>query len=330
MQSLSIRTPTGTITPVNFKRLKTRFPYVAMMPQELFLDYLKGCANEFDNFEILFGSGATGLAKNEQGKVIGVDVKQGGEQFTIGTHLVVACDGRHSKIRRMAGFKAVDQSQVMDVAWIRLPKAESDESAYSGFYMADGNICVLLDRPDNWQIGYIFPKGNYSEIRHQGIEHLQMGLRKTIPWMDDRVETITDFSQVHMLNVKADRLDTWYMDGLLFIGDAAHAMSPAGGVGINFAIADAVEAANVLIKPLRSDHVTIADLAEVQQRRFKATVTMQKIQEFIVRKIIGRAMGNKKFDLPLIAKILLSIPYVRDIPARMVAFGPGRARIEDP
>ena len=330
MHELSIRIGSKTITPVNLSRLKTRFPYVAMMPQELFLNYLKEVAEQYDNFEMLFSSAVTGLQRDEQNQVTGIEVKQGSERIVIKSDLVVACDGRFSKLRRMVGLKATDESQPMDVAWLRLSRKESDEETYGGFYIRDGNICVLLNRPDNWQIGYIFPKGNFAEIRKQGIEQLRLGLRNTIPWMDERVKELKDFKQVHVLNVKADRLETWHCDGVLLIGDAAHVMSPAGGVGINFAIADAVEAANVLIEPLQSGTVSEADLAEVQNRRFKATKTIQRIQGLIVKNLIGRALGNKEFDLPLVAKILLRIPYLRDIAARMIAFGPKPARIENP
>ena len=148
--------------------------------------------------------------------------------------------------------------------------------------------------------------------------------------MDDRVLAITDFKDVHVLKIKADRLDTWYGEGLLLIGDAAHVMSPAGGVGINCAIADAVEAANVLTEPLLQNSVSLAELGEVQNRRFKATVTIQKIQAVIIKNLIGRALGNKDFDLPLIARLLLRIPFIRDIPAKIFAFGPRPVRIENP
>ena len=218
----------------------------------------------------------------------------------------------------------------MDVAWFRLPRIESDDESYAGFYIANGNLLIVLDRPDAWQMGYIFPKGGYSQLKQQGIERLQANISATIPWMDDRVEQLGSFNDVHMLNIKSDRLDTWYKDGLLFIGDAAHVMSPVGGVGINFAVADAVETANVLTTPLKEGSVTTGHLAEVQNRRFKATKIMQRIQNTLANNLIKRAMNNADFELPMIAKLLLSIPFLRDIPARMIAFGPRRVRIENP
>lgn len=330
MQELAITTPTKIVRLVNFRRLKTKFPYLAMMPQESFLNYLLGIARRYDNFEVMFASTVTQLCRDSENKVVGVEVKQGSEKFNIMCPLVVAADGRFSKIRRMAGFQATDQSPPTDVAWIRVPKFEDTHDARAGFYMADGKLCVLLNRPDSWQIGYIFAKGDFKLLREQGIDHLRSSLKQTIPWMDDRMLSTIKFEDIHVLKIKADRLDRWYTEGLLLIGDAAHVMSPAGGVGINFAIADAVEAANVLTKSLLQNSVSLAELAEVQKRRFKPTKTIQKIQVLMFKNIVSRALGNKDFDLPLIARVLFRIPFIRDIPARMVAFGPRPARIEEP
>ena len=330
IQEMAITTPTKVVRLVNFKRLKTKFPYVAMMPQELFLNYLLGIARRYQTFEILFASTVTGLCRDSENKVVGVEVKRGSDRLVITCPLVVAADGRFSKIRRMAGFTATDQSPTMDVAWIRVPRRKGDQDSFAGFYMADGNLCILLSRPDTWQIGYVFPKGNFGQLREKGIEYLRTSLRRTVPWLDDRVLAISDFKDVHVLKIKSDRLDTWYSEGLLLIGDAAHVMSPAGGVGINFAIADAVEAANVLTNTLLQNSVSLADLAEVQKRRFKPTETIQNIQALMIKNLLARALGNKDFDLPLIVRFLLRIPFIRDIPAKMIAFGPRPARIEDP
>jgi len=330
IQEMVITTPTRVLRPITFKRLKTKYPYLAMMPQESFLNYLLGIASRYTNFEILFASTATDLCRDTKNKVVGVEVKQGSTKFNLMCQLVVAADGRFSKIRRMAGFQARDQSPAMDVAWIRVPKREGDQDSFAGFYMANGKLCILLNRPDTWQIGYVFPKGNFAQLRENGIEQLRSSLQQTIPWMDDRVLAINDFKDVRVLKIKADRLDKWYSEGLLLIGDAAHVMSPAGGVGINFAIADAVEAANVLTNRLLQNSVSLSDLAEVQNRRFKPTVTIQKIQAMIMKNIVGRALGAKDFNLPLLARLLLLIPIIRDIPAKIIALGPNPTRIEDP
>jgi len=330
IQQMSINTPGKVINLVNFKRLKTKFPYIAMMPQELFLNYLLECAQAFDCFEIMFQTAVTGLIKDEQGKVVGVEGLQSGEPVRIESDLVVACDGRFSKLRKLAGFTAENQSQPMDIAWLRFPRLPGEKDDQAGFYVAQGNLCIVLNRIDVWQVAYVYAKGDFGHVREKGLDDFRLGLRRTIPWLKDRVEAITDFGDLHILNVRADMLDSWYSNGLLLIGDSAHAMSPVGGVGINFAIADAIEAANILAAPLLGGTSTLEDLAEVQHRRFKATKTVQRIQMRIVKQITARAFGNKEFDLPWLARVLLKTPFVRDIPARLMAFGPYQAKIEEP
>jgi 2-polyprenyl-6-methoxyphenol hydroxylase-like FAD-dependent oxidoreductase len=196
--------------------------------------------------------------------------------------------------------------------------------------VADGNLCIVLNRIDVWQVAFVHAKGDFKQLREKGIEHFRQGLRQTIPWLQDRVDTITDFSDLHILNVRADMLDTWYLNGLLLIGDSAHAMSPVGGIGINFAIADAIETANILSEPLLAGACTSMHLAEVQNRRFKATKTVQGIQTRILNQITSRAFANKEFDLPWLVRVLLKTPFLRDIPARLMAFGPYQAKIHKP
>jgi 2-polyprenyl-6-methoxyphenol hydroxylase-like FAD-dependent oxidoreductase len=241
---------------------------------------------------------------------------------------VIAADGRFSKLRRLAGFTAEGLSPPMDVAWLRLPREASDEVDTGAFYIAHGRICVLLTRPKEWQLGYVFPKGDFNEIKKQGIEAFRNDIASIVPWLGNRVENIKDFSEVHLLTVKSDRLEKWYRDGLLFIGDAAHAMSPVGGVGINYAISDAVEAANVLTAPLLADEISEKHLASVQQRRMKPTRSIQRLQSLMQKYIVSRALKDQEFDLPLIAKIILKIPLLRDIPGRTMALGISRVRLE--
>ena len=164
-QEMAITTPTKVVRLVGFRRLKTKYPYVAMMPQESLLNYLLEIARAYENFEILFASTVTGLCRDAEDRVVGVEVKQGAEKFNIMCPLVVAADGRFSKIRRMMGLQATDQSPSMDVAWIRVPRRHGDEDSYAGFYMAEGNLCILLNRPDGWQIGYVFAKGDFGQLR---------------------------------------------------------------------------------------------------------------------------------------------------------------------
>ena len=330
IQQMSINTPDKVINLVNFKRLKTKYPYITMMPQEHFLNYLLECAQGFDCFEILFSTAVTSLLRDEQNRIVGVEGKQDGNPMRIESDLVVACDGRFSTLRRLTGFKAESQSQPIDIAWLRFPRLATEEDDQAGFYVADGNLCIVLNRIDVWQVAFVHAKGDFKQLREKGIEHFRQGLRQTIPWLQDRVDTITDFSDLHILNVRADMLDTWYLNGLLLIGDSAHAMSPVGGIGINFAIADAIETANILSEPLLAGACTSMHLAEVQNRRFKATKTVQGIQTRILNQITSRAFGNKEFDLPWLVRVLLKTPFLRDIPARLMAFGPYQAKIHKP
>lgn len=327
MRGLSINTPKGSIEVVRFRRLKTRFPYVAMMPQEHFLDFLLGEAGRFPGFEMLFGTGVTGLTE-EGGKVTGITAKQGDHNISIAADLVVGCDGRFSRMRKFAGLTGSGNSPPMDVAWLRLPRQSEDAEEAGAFYTANGRICILLAREKEWQLGYVFPKGDFNEIRQKGIEALREDISQIVPWLRGRIDVVGDFSEVHLLNVKSDRLNRWYRNGLLLIGDAAHIMSPVGGVGINYAIYDAVEAANVLLPAFGDGMPGESHLAEIQERRMAPTKRIQNIQTFMQKNIVAMALRNKDFELPLPARILLKIPLLRDIPARTIALGVTRVRLD--
>ena len=212
-----------------------------------------------------------------------------------------------------------------------MPKKNSDPVEGGAFYVANGRLCVLLGRTDEWQLGYVFPKGDFADVRSKGIEFLRGDIATIVPWLGDRVDGITDLDQVHLLSVKADRLPCWYQPGVLLIGDAAHAMSPVGGVGINYAINDAVETANVLIPVLaKNQKVTEKHLLEVQSRRVPSTIRIQQLQTFLQNNIVKLALQDKDFDLPLAAKLLLRIPGLRDIPARTIALGVTPVRLDQP
>ena len=238
---------------------------------------------------MMFSAGVTGLIE-KNGRVAGVQAKRQGETIEVRAGVVIATDGRFSKLRSMAGFKGLDQSPVMDVAWLRIPFEAGDAENKGAFYTGNGRICILLARPGEWQIGYVFPKGDFNAIRAQGIGALQSDVSAIVPWLADRMGNITEFSQVHLLSVKADRLDRWYKDGLLFIGDAAHTMSPIGGIGINYAINDAVETANVLLPEFeRGEPVRELCLQEIQHRRENPTAKIQKMQSFMQNNLVSLA-----------------------------------------
>jgi 2-polyprenyl-6-methoxyphenol hydroxylase-like FAD-dependent oxidoreductase len=240
--------------------------------------------------------------------------------------LTVGADGRGSRVRRLAGFEPIKTSPPMDVLWFRLPREQEDpEDAILRF--GRGHIAVLLDRFDYWQAGYVIPKGAYPELRAEGIESLRRSFAELIPEFADRVGHLEDWRQASLLSVESSRCPRWYRPGLLLIGDAAHVMSPVGGVGINYAIQDAVTAANVLAEPLKASQESLMDLDErylaaVQRRRELPTRLIQRLQALIQQRILAPALrSNAPFTPPLFLHLLPHVPILRDIPARVVAFG---------
>ena len=244
--------------------------------------------------------------------------------------LTVAADGRASRMARLAGLEPEPQAPEMDVLWLRFPKKVGDPPDEGALYSGEGRFMVVFDRESEWQAGYVIAKGGYQRLREEGIAQLQKNVARLVPWLADRVAVLDDWKKTHMLAVAADRLSRWHKPGLLFIGDAAHAMSPVGGVGINYAIGDAVEAANVLSEKLRAGGpIEEADLAEVQRRRDPVVARIQRVQALIQERIVGETLRHQKqFVPPLPIRLLLATPFLRDIPARMVAFGPQPYRLE--
>jgi 2-polyprenyl-6-methoxyphenol hydroxylase-like FAD-dependent oxidoreductase len=234
-------------------------------------------------------------------------------------------------MRKLAALEAVTQSAPMEIIWLRLPRKPSDPLDEGGINIGHGHVIALLGRVDEWQIGYIVAKGGYQKLKREGATTLQQSIVDLVPWLADRVTAIQDLHEVNVLSVEADRLKRWHRPGLLIIGDAAHVMLPVGGVGINCAIADAVEAANVLTQPLRAGHVEDRHLAEVQRRRERLTQIVQRFQRKVQRRGLGETLEDAKpFTLPLPLRIILRIPGLRDLPPRVMAFGVRRARLERP
>jgi 2-polyprenyl-6-methoxyphenol hydroxylase-like FAD-dependent oxidoreductase len=323
-------TPQRAWRLVQFDRLKTRFPYIMMAPQARFLEFLHEHARRYGHFSLVFHANVQELIE-EDGAVKGVRYKdERGAVREVRAPLTVAADGRASRIGKLAGFEPERQSPEIDVIWLRLPKKDGDASDEGALYSSEGGFMVVLERESEWQAGYVIPKGGYRQLRETGIAQLQQNVARLVPWLADRVGALDDWKKTHMLTVKADRLSRWHKPGLLFIGDAAHAMSPVGGVGINYAIGDAVEAANVLSEKLRDGRpIEEADLAEIQRRREPAVRTIQRIQGVIQQRIVGETLRHKEqFVPPWPIRLLLRIPYLRDIPARMLAYGPKPYRLE--
>ena len=328
MRQVTLHTATRTIRLVDFSRLKTRFPYVMVMPQVTFLNYLKEQAEQYPGFRCLLGAQVQQPITID-GRVTGVHYRHGGAEHELRARLVVAADGRFSRLRKLAGLEAESLSPPMDVCWFRLPRETSDGHEAGGFFIGEGRMLIALPRSEEWQIGYVFPKGDFKGLRQGGLEAFRESIARTAPWLAGRAQAIDSWASVHLLTVSSDRLPTWHRPGLLCIGDAAHVMSPVGGVGINTAIGDAVEAANVLTGPLKDGGAPDERiLAEVQARRERATRVIQALQARIQDTVVARALSDPDFHLPLPVRLILATPGLRNVPAKIFALGIKPLRLE--
>lgn len=335
LRQLHVQTPERSIELVNLDGLPTKYPYVAIMPQAQLLEFLCAQAERYPNFRCIRGASAQALLEEEgpQGLVGGVRYRCDEETFTIRAKLTVATDGRFSRLRKLSGLTATQSAPPMDVCWLRLPRLPGDAFESGGFFVGHGRMLVCLPRPDAWQLGYVFVKGSYRDVQQQGLPAFRQSLLDLAGWLGSRVELLQDWDEMHLLNIRSDCLERWYRPGLLLLGDAAHVMSPVGGVGINMAVADAVEAANVLANPdapaLAQGPVDTALLAQIQQRRMLATRIIQKFQATVQQQVVTRALRDEPFDLPWFAKLVLAIPGLRQIPRRVLALGFPQARLKE-
>jgi 2-polyprenyl-6-methoxyphenol hydroxylase-like FAD-dependent oxidoreductase len=320
IHTFSFMTPDGPFTMADFRRLGTRFPYIMMVPQEQFLELVTNEARNLPGFQLVMGASAQELIE-EDGRVRGVRYRGPDGWREVRALLTVGADGRSSRMRRMAGLVPIKTSPPMDILWFRLPRRETDGEGAMGRF-GRGHILVMLDRLEQWQVGYVILKGSLQEIREAGLEALRRTISEMAPHLADRVELLKDWKQVAVLSVESSRVPQWYKPGLLLIGDAAHVMSPVGGVGINYAIQDAVAAANLLTPALKRGEVTPDDLAAVQRRREWPTRVIQRLQALVQRNIIGSALDpNRPFRLPLVLRLMTRLPVLRNIPARLIAYG---------
>jgi 2-polyprenyl-6-methoxyphenol hydroxylase-like FAD-dependent oxidoreductase len=290
------------------------------MPQWDFLDFLALRARAYPTFELRTQAEVTELIE-DGGRIAGVRVKTATGPQEIRADLVVGADGRHSVVRERAGLQIDSFGAPIDVLWMRMSRRPEDPMQALG-NIQGGHILVMLDRGDYWQCAFVIPKDGYEELKARGIEAFRADIAATAPDMRDRVAELHDWSDIKLLTVLVDRLRRWHRPGLLCIGDAAHAMSPIGGVGINLAIQDAVAAANILAGPLASGTCSDADLARVQQRRELPTRIVQRAQVMIQERVLGPALrgrGPQQFPWPL--KLLRWFPMLRRIPARLVGIG---------
>lgn len=314
--------PNGLIVVADFGRLRSKFPFVVQLPQVQFLGMLVGEAQRFPNFGLRMGARVEELIE-EEGLVRGVRYRGRDGWHEVRAALVIGADGRFSRLRRLADLKANPSAPPMDVLWFRLPHHPDDLQEVL-WRFGRGQYLVQLDRGDEWQLGFVIAKGTYNEVRAAGLETLRRTIVELAPEFADRVGELRDWKQVSTLNVAADRLLRWYKPGLLLIGDAAHVMSPVGGNGINYAIMDAVAAANLLAEPLRSGRVTVADLARVQRRRELPTRAIQSITNIIQERMVKRALDpQSSLSLPALDRV----PLVREVPPRLFGYGIQRERV---
>jgi len=328
----TLRVANSSFSPIDFRRLKTRFPYILLVPQVKFLDFLAAEASKYPDFRLLMGANVEQLVE-EDGQVRGVRYLANDGMHEVRAEVTVAADGRFSRLRHLAGFEALQTSAPMDILWFRLPHVPGDLPEAEGRVLggfARGRMLAVFDRFDYWQVGYVFPKGHYQELRAAGLEALRNSIVEVEPRLAEQVKALTDWHQFSLLSVESSRCPRWFKPGLLLIGDAAHVMSPVGGVGINYAIQDAVETANILSAPLRSGKVGVSDLAKVQAARERPTRIIQAMQSAVQSRVLAAALGSQTTPrIPWTARAFFKIPILRDIPARILAFGITRVRLRD-
>ena len=306
----------------DFSRLRTPYPYVLMLPQARLLEFVVNEAMRYPNFRLVMGARVKELVV-EGDTVRGVRYRGEDGAREVRAQLTVGTDGRFSRLRRLTGADASTGSSPMDVFWFNLPRDERDpENAGAVFRFGRGSLLVLMDHCDYWQIGYIIPKGYYPRLKEKGVSALRDSVAALAPELADRVAELRDWGQGSLLSVESDVLKRWYRPGLLFLGDAAHVVSPVGGVGINLAIQDAVVAANLLAGPLGKGKVRVRHLRAVQRRREWAVRLIQGAQELAQRHVVADALhADEQFELSRLLRLLLRTPILRNLPARLIAYG---------
>ena len=300
--------------------LQVPAPYIAMMPQWDFLDFLASHGRALPGFTLLMRAEGRGLIE-EGGRTVGVRATVDGRNEEIRADLVVGADGRHSTVREAMGLKVLDIGAPMDVLWFRLSRKPDESGEVMGRFDA-GSALVTLDRGDYWQCAYLIPKGAAERVRADGIDKLRATIARLVPAFADRLQELRTMDDLKLLTVGVDRLEKWWKPGVLCIGDAAHTMSPVGGVGINIAIQDAVAAANMLVAPLREGRVGDADLAALQARRLFPARATQAMQVFLQDRIIAPSLvGKGPLKVPFVLRLMQWLPILRRLTGRLIAVG---------
>ena len=309
-----------SLTVADFTTLPTRCRFVAFMPQWDFLNFLAEQGAQYQTYRLLMRAEVTDVLE-ESGAIVGLRVRTPEGPLEVRADLTVGADGRHSVVRTKARLSVEEFGAPMDVLWFRLSRRPGDPENPVGRFDR-GRIFIMLNRGDYWQCGFVIPKGSRAQLEAQGLAAFRKTIGLLAPFMAGRVEELQGWEPVKLLTVQVDRLTTWFRSGLLCIGDAAHAMSPIGGVGINLAIQDAVAAANLLSDPLRRGTVTLDDLARVQERRAWPTRMTQQMQLFLQDRAIKTVLaGDGPLVPPWPLRLIARVPYLRRIPARLIGLG---------
>lgn len=322
----------GPVMLFDFRRLlKTRFPYIMWMPQPIFIEFLAEEARKYPSFRLVMGANVRRLIEVD-GVVRGVRYRTADGWHEVRASLTIGADGRFSMMRKLDGFTTIQTSSPIELLWFRLPRlpGDPDGTRTASVRFGRGQILIMIDRADHWQVGYFFPAGNYQKLRAASVEAMRRNIVALEPRFAENAEHLTDWKQFSLLSVASSRCPRWYKPGLLLIGDAAHTMTPAAGSGIKYAIEDAVVAANVLAAPLKSGRVRVQELAEVQRRREWPTRFIQALGAFFLKQVIGRALySGRPIHIPYFARLLFRLPLVPKLFARLVAFGLWRVHIRN-
>jgi 2-polyprenyl-6-methoxyphenol hydroxylase-like FAD-dependent oxidoreductase len=329
VSELRMRLPNGLGMTLDFRRVPTHFKFIAFVPQWDFLEFITREAAHYPGFTLIREAEVTDLVV-EDGRVRGVRYRGPDGPDEVRAELTVGADGRSSRVREAAGLPLIETSPPMDVLWFRVSRRSSDAETVE-LRLQPGHFFALINRRDYWQVAYVIPKDALTEVRARGLNAFRASFAKGVPELADRAAEITDWEAVRPLTVRADRLRQWYRPGLLCIGDAAHAMSPIAGVGINVAVQDAVETANLLWKPLLDGRVSVRDLARVQRRREVPVRLIQGFQGLLQDNVLRPTLGaTDRVSMPMFMQMGMAVPLIRELPARFIGLGVFRPHVRTP
>jgi 2-polyprenyl-6-methoxyphenol hydroxylase-like FAD-dependent oxidoreductase len=309
--------PDGSISAPTPPRVRAKHPQILDVPQARFIEMLVSEAERYPTFQLRLGARAEALIEVD-GVIRGVRYRSADGWHDVRATLVVGADGRFSKIRQLAGLRLVGEPEPLDVLWLRLPRSATDPERAHGLYLGTHGFVAVMARGEDWQVGYVFPRGTYQQLRAKGLEAVRQPITSHAPFLADRVHHLQSWQQTSLLQIDVGRVPRWYRPGLLLIGDAAHVMSPVGGVGINYAIQDAVVASNMIGPRLRQGTLRTHHLECVQRRREPPTRLMQAFQRKMRPQVTP---AGELLSSPPLAARLIRLPLLREIPARLIAFG---------